>query len=67
MIDPDEWPAYCAMCDRGFNPRDAGHFCPACIKAYDACVEPDNDVAWSVMEASAVDADAARNAWMVAP
>jgi hypothetical protein len=29
--DPDEWPAYCALCDRGYNPIDAGHICASCI------------------------------------
>lgn len=36
MTEMDEmWPAYCALCDRGFSPRDASHFCSACIKAMD--------------------------------
>ena len=35
MEDPDMWAAYCALCDRGFNPRDASHICPACNKALD--------------------------------
>jgi hypothetical protein len=33
--DPDEWPAYCALCDRGYNPIDASHFCRACNRALD--------------------------------
>ena len=31
-IDPDIWPAYCALCDRGFNPNDAAHLCGPCTR-----------------------------------
>lgn len=36
LDDNDLWPAYCALCDRGFVPRNGSILC-------DACNEKDDD------------------------
>ena len=39
--DYDEWPAYCALCDQGFNPINASHLCRPCNRMLDQLEDED--------------------------